>query len=350
MPPMPGAGKAGKSWGRIAAGYARADWPRALRQLADTALPFAALWTLTWQAATVSWWLVPPVSLLASGFLMRLFIIQHDCGHCSWSPSQRFNNWVGRAIGVLTFTPYAYWRRVHGIHHATNGDLDRRIAGDIPTITVNEYLARGRWGRLRYRLFRTPFVLFVVGPVYQFLLKYRFPYEGLPEPRWPFLRSALGTDLALVGVFAALHPVMGWTTALSVHLAILLPALAVGVWFFYVQHNFEDTWWRRHEDWDHTAAALQGSSFYQLPGWANWLSGDIAVHHVHHLCARIPNYRLREVLRDHPELEGCSRLGLRESLACARLHLWDERRGRMVRFDEVDEAAWTPTGQEAGAA
>lgn len=344
------AGKSGKSWGRIAAGYARADWPRALRQLADTALPFVVLWILAWQASRISWWLVPPVSLVASGFLMRLFIIQHDCGHASWSPSQRFNNWVGRVIGVLTFTPYAYWRRVHGIHHATNGDLDRRIAGDIPTITVREYLARGRWGRLRYRLFRSPFVLFGLGPAYQFLLKYRFPYEGLPEPRWPFLRSALGTNLALVGALAALHPVMGWSTALGVHLAIVMPALTMGVWFFYVQHNFEQTWWRQHAEWDYTTAALEGSSYYQLPRWANWLSGDIAVHHVHHLCARIPNYRLREVLRDHPELEGRSRLGLRESLGCARLHLWDEDQGRMVRFDEVDEAAWTPAGQEAGAA
>ena len=322
----------GKNWGKIAAAYARADWPRALWQLANTAIPFVLVWIAVWQLSEISWWLVPPVALLGAGFLLRLFIIQHDAGHCSWSPSQRVNNWVGRVIGVLTFTPYAYWRRVHGIHHATNGDLDNRIAGDIPTITMQEYLARDRWGRLRYRLFRLPTTLFLLGPPYQFLLKYRFPIEGLPDPKWPFLRSAVYTDLALLGALLALDPIMGWQKALAVHLSMLLPGLVVGVWLFYIQHNFEETHWRRHEDWDYGEAALAGSSYYQMPRWLDWFTGDIAVHHVHHLSSRIPNYRLREVLRDHPELENVSRVEFWDGLRCAFLPLWDEETERMVSF------------------
>jgi len=332
---MPGA--ASKSWGKIAARYARPDWTRALWQLANTVPPFLLLWLATWKLSEVSWWLVPPVSLLASGFLMRCFIIQHDAGHCSWSPSQRFSNWVGRAIGVMTFTPYGYWRRIHGIHHATTGDLDRRIAGDIPTITVREYLARGRWERLRYRLFRMPITLFGMGPLYQFVFKYRFPIEGLPKPMGPCLRSALATDLAIVAVLAALDPIVGWQKALLVHLVILVPGLTLGVWLFYIQHNFEETYWRRHGRWSYADAALEGSSYYQVPPVLNWLTGDIAVHHVHHLSSRIPNYRLREVLADHPELEEVSRVGFLEGFRCARLTLWDEEAERMVGFADAHE-------------
>jgi len=328
---------ASKSWGKIAAGYARPDWSRALWQLANTVPPFLLLWVAVWKLSEVSWWLVPPVSLLASGFLMRCFIIQHDAGHCSWSPSQRFSNWVGRAIGVMTFTPYAYWRRVHGIHHATNGDLDRRIAGDIPTITVREYLERSRGGRLRYRIFRSPFTLFLLGPAYQFLIKYRFPYEGLPAPRAPYLWSAVGTNVALVAALALLDPIMGWQKALTVHLVILLPGLSLGVWLFYIQHNFEETFWRRHEEWDYATAALHGSSYYQMPRLLNWLTGDIAVHHVHHLSSRIPNYRLREMMADHPELENVSRVGFWEGFRCAWLPLWDEETRRMVGFASAHE-------------
>lgn len=323
---------AGKNWGKIAAGYARPSWSCALWQLANTVPPFALLWVAVWKLSEISWWLALPVIPVASGFLMRCFIIQHDAGHCSWSPSQGFSNWVGRAIGVMTFTPYAYWRRVHGIHHATNGDLDNRVAGDIPTITLKEYLSRGTWGRLRYRIFRFPLVLFGVGPAYQFLLKYRFPIEGLPAPRSPYLWSAVGTDVALVAALALLDPVVGWQKALTVHLSILLPGLTLGVWLFYIQHNFEETYWRRHHDWDYSAAALEGSSYYQMPRLLNWLTGDIAVHHVHHLSSRIPNYRLREVLADHPELEDVSRVGFFDGLRSTRLPLWDERTGRMVGF------------------
>lgn len=341
-----------KRWQRIAARYARPDRARALWQLAHTAIPFVCVWIAVWKLSEVSWWLVPPVSLLGSGLLMRLFIIQHDAGHCSWSPSQRLNNWVGRVIGVLTFTPYAYWRRVHGIHHATTGDLDQRIAGDIPTITLDEYLARGRLGRLRYRLFRLPVVLFVLGPVYQFFFKYRFPYEGLPDPKWPFLRSALYTNLAIVAALVALDPIMGWQKALLVHSVILLPGLSLGVWLFYIQHNFEETYWRRHGEWSYAEAALEGSSYYQMPRFLNWLTGDIAVHHVHHLNSRIPNYRLREVLVDHPELEDVSRVEFWPSFRCAFLHLWDDETQKMVDFRTAHAreraGAWSPLDAAAG--
>ncbi|HKJ24951.1 MAG TPA: fatty acid desaturase, partial [Myxococcota bacterium] len=321
--------------------------------LANTVPPFLLLWVAVWKLSEISWWLALPVIPLASGFLMRCFIIQHDAGHCSWSPNQRFSNWVGRAIGVMTFTPYGYWRRIHGIHHATNGDLDNRIAGDIPTITMQEYLSRSAWGRLRYRLFRSPLTLFGLGPAYQFLLKYRFPVEGLPAPWGPCLWSAVGTDVALVAAFAALDPIMGWQKALAVHLSILLPGLTLGVWLFYIQHNFEDTYWRRHGEWRYADAAFEGSSYYQMPALLNWLTGDIAVHHVHHLSSRIPNYRLREVMADHPELENVSRIGFFEGFRCARLTLWDEQTRRMVTFADArarDRAAQAEDGLEPPAA
>jgi len=330
--------EASKNWTKIAAGYARPSWPHALWQLANTVPPFLLLWVAVWKLSEISWWLALPVIPLASGFLIRCFIIQHDAGHASWSPNQTFNNWVGRFMGMLTFTPYAYWRRIHGIHHATSGDLDNRIAGDIPTITTQEYLARGPLGRLRYRLFRWPITLFGLGPAYQFLVKYRFPIEGLPAPRAPYLWSAVGTNVAILASLALLDPIMGWQKAVVIHLAILLPGLTLGVWLFYIQHNFENTYWRRHEDWDHATAALRGSSYYQVPPVLNWLTGDIAVHHVHHLSARIPNYRLREVLADHPELENVSRVGFLEGFRCVWLPLWDERAQKMVSFAHAHEA------------
>ncbi|MBW2316054.1 MAG: fatty acid desaturase [Deltaproteobacteria bacterium] len=335
-----------QDWKKITARYAKASWPKALWQLANTVIPFIALWIAAWKLSEISWWLVPPASLLASGFLLRMFIIQHDAGHCSFSPSQNLNNWVGRVTGIFTLTPYAYWRRTHGIHHATNGDLDNRIAGDIPTITLDEYLERSGWGRFRYRLLRFPLVFFTVGPAYQFLIKHRFPLEGLPEPRWPFLRSALCTDVAMVAVLFAIDPIVGWQKAILVHMAIALPAMTAGVWFFFVQHNFETTYWRRHDQWDFLSAALEGSSFYQIPKLLNWLTGDIAVHHVHHLNGRIPNYRLREVVADHPALNNVTRMEIWPSFRCALLHLWDEETQRMVGFATAHERerdhAWTP--------
>ena len=336
-----------RNWGKIAATYTRPSWRRTIIQLLDSGVPFVALWILAYQSLAVGYWLTLLLGIAGGGFLVRLFIIQHDCGHGSFSPSQRFNNALGRVIGVLTVTPYSYWRRIHSIHHATTGDLDNRICGDISTITVREYLARGTWGRLGYRIFRNPILLFGIGPPYQFLIKHRFPYEGLPAPKGPGLRSALGTDLALLAVLAVLHPLIGWKAALMVHVPMVMTAAVVGVWFFYVQHNFEQTYWRRHDEWSYSVGALEGSSYYALPKWLQWISGNIGIHHVHHLRTRIPNYRLQEMLDDYPELGRMNRLTLLPSFRCALLALWDEDRGQMISFRELDRRQLEPAGATA---
>jgi omega-6 fatty acid desaturase (delta-12 desaturase) len=322
----------GESWDRVVAGYAHARWRDALLQLANTVLPFAALWYATWRSLEYGYGWTLLLAIPTGGFLIRLFIILHDCGHGSFSPSRHFNLWLGRILGVVTFTPFAYWRRVHGIHHATSGNLDRRIAGDVPTLTLAEYRSAPTAKRLFYRLFRMPLVLLTVGAPYQFLIKYRFPLEGLPAPKWPYLRSALWTNAGIVAVLAALDPFVGWPTALLVHVTVLVPVSWLGVWLFYVQHNFEATSWSRNADWDVRRAALQGSSYYALPRWLQWITGNIGIHHVHHLCPRVPNYALQTVLDEHPALAEVSRLTLLESLRCARLALWDEDAGRLVSF------------------
>ncbi len=247
------------------------------------------------------------------------------------------NDWIGRVIGVLTLTPYDFWRRTHAIHHATSGNLERRGIGDVDTLTVNEYLARSKWGRLRYRLYRHPIVMFGLGPAYLFILQYRLPF-GLVGAGWKPWLSTMGTNLAIAILVAAVIWFMGVREFLLIELPITLLGASIGVWLFYVQHQFEDTVWAHDESWNQHEAALHGSSHYELPGILRWFTANIGVHHVHHLCSRIPYYRLPRVLRDHPELAAAGRLTLIESLKCVRLVLWDESRGRLVSFRDVRES------------
>ena len=237
----------------------------------------------------------------AAGFLVRLFMIQHDCGHGAFFRHRLANDWIGRALGVLTLTPYDFWRRTHAIHHATSGNLERRGIGDIDTLTVREYLALPRWGRLIYRLYRHPAVMFGVGPAYLFILRHRLPF-GLMRGGWQPWLSTMATNLAIAIIVAALMWLIGVGPFLLVHLPIMLLAAAMGVWLFYVQHQFEHTVWADNENWNLHEAALHGSSYYVLPGILRWFTANIGIHHVHHLCSRIPYYRLPRVLRDHPEL------------------------------------------------
>jgi omega-6 fatty acid desaturase (delta-12 desaturase) len=269
--------------------------------------------------------------------MVRLFAIQHDCGHGSFFRHDWANAWVGRAIGVLTLTPHDWWRRTHAVHHANSGNLDRRGIGDIETLTVEEYRALPLWERLRYRVYRHPVVLFVIGPAYLFWLQHRLPVGLMREGWWPWL-SAMSTNLA-IGLAAA---IVIWLVGLKAFLLVHLPATflagATGVWLFYVQHQFEHTSWARSAGWNPHAAALQGSSYYDLPAVLHWLTCNIGMHHVHHLSSRIPSYRLPRVLRDHPELRTMGRLTLWQSLRCVRLALWDETQRRLVTFREAKAA------------
>ncbi|MEO8353687.1 MAG: fatty acid desaturase, partial [Chthoniobacteraceae bacterium] len=275
------------AWKQVVARYQQPSRWRAVWQLVNTLVPYAALWYLMYVFVAVSYWLVVPLAILAGGFMVRLFIIHHDCGHGSFFKSRRANDIWGFIIGVLTFTPYQHWRWEHATHHATSGDLDRRGVGDIWTLTVQEYLASSRWKRFAYRLARHPAVLFVIAPLYLFLIKHRLPEA---KAGWRERLSVYWTNLAIVAMAVGLSLVFGLKAYLVIQLTAMMVAGSAGVWLFYVQHQFEGVYWERHREWDYLAAALQGSSFYKLPKILQWFSGNIGFHHIHHLSSRIPNY------------------------------------------------------------
>ncbi|TFI57683.1 fatty acid desaturase [Sphingomonas parva] len=312
--------------------YRAADTRRSLYELAVTALPFAALWAATVIALQAGHWLALALALPAGVFLLRLFLIQHDCGHGAFFPGRSANDWVGRVLGVLTLTPYEYWRRSHAAHHAGTSNLDARGLGDLDTLTVAEFRARGRAGRLAYRLYRHPFVLFGIGPAYVFLLKHRLPVGMTGRATWA---SAMGTNVAIALAAGAAGWLIGWQVLLLAHIPIVLVAATLGVWLFYVQHQFERTLWDRQAQWSFHEAALFGSSHYVLPTALRWLSANVGLHHVHHLASRIPFYRLDEAMRALPALRAIGRVGIAESLRSVRLVLWDEGKRRLVSFREA---------------
>ncbi|RMA41479.1 fatty acid desaturase [Rhodophyticola porphyridii] len=325
-------------WTRVLARYRTPDTARSLFELIVTLTPFLALWACAWWMLSVSTTLAVFLALGNAAFLIRLFMIQHDCGHGSLFRNRQVCDWTGRAIGVLTLTPYDVWRRTHAIHHATNGNLDRRGVGDLPTLTVKEYQAKGWIGKALYRLVRNPLFLFGVVPFYTFFLQNRLPV-GLMRSGWRYWLSALATNAAIGAALAAIIWLGGWNVVLFVFFPTMLLAAIAGMWFFFVQHQFEETSWQREGDWDVQNAALEGSSHYALPGILRWITGNIGVHHVHHLASRIPFYRLDEVIRDHDLLAQSKRITLWESFRCARLHLWDEERRKLVSFAEARSAA-----------
>ncbi len=323
-----------KDWVRILAAYRDPDALRSVFELVVTLVPFLAIFAL-------AWWILPYSSLVAlalavlnAGFLVRLFVIQHDCGHGSYFKNRTLSDWVGRAIGVLTLTPYDVWRRTHAIHHAGAGNLDKRGIGDIVTLTVAEYRALSLFGRIRYRLYRHPLTLFFIGPIYIFVFQNRLPV-GLMRAGGEYWTSAMGTNAALAAIGGGLLWFGGWKLLALVVLPTVVVAASAGVWLFFVQHQFEETHWDNGDEWQLHDAALNGSSNYILPPVLRWFSGNIGIHHVHHLYARIPFYRLPEVLRDHAALANAQRLTLLESFACARLHLWDETSRRLLSFAEA---------------
>src|SRR4030088_1344522 len=333
MAALPSAAPDARALTQTLARYRAPDPIRSIVELVITAGPLIVLWFLMWATLDLGYWLCLLLAVPAAGFLVRLFMIQHDCGHGAFFSRRSANDWVGRVIGVLTLTPYDYWRRKHAIHHATSGNLERRGIGDVDTLTVHEYLTRSRWGRLRYRLYRHPLVMFGLGPAYLFILEHRLPVDLWSG--WRPWVSTIATNLAGVVVAAPMIWLIGVGPFLPVHLPVMLLAASVGVWLVYVQHQFEHTVWAHDAAWNLQEVALHGSSHYALPGLLRWFTANIGVHHIHHLCSRIPCYRLPVVLRDHPDLEGIGRLTLLQSFRCVRLVLWDENQQRLVSFRDV---------------
>ena len=319
---------------QLLARYRAPSVVRSTTELAITAVPLVVIWTLMWATLGIGYWLSLLLAIPAAGLLVRLFMIQHDCGHGAFFRSRLANDWVGRVIGVLTLTPYDFWRSTHAVHHSTSGNLDRRGIGDIDTLTVGEYLARSRWGRLRYRAYRHPLIMFGLGPAYLFLIQHRLPVGLMRQGWWPWF-STMATNLAIAILAAVMVRLVGFGPFLLVHLPVTLLAASIGVWLFYVQHQFEDTRWTNEGAWNLHEAALHGSSYYHLPIVLRWFTANIGMHHIHHLCSRIPYYRLPLVLHHHPDLGGIGRLTLGASLGCVRLALWDENQQRLVSFNEA---------------
>ena len=319
-------------WREVVDRYRRPSTARALWQLVNTFIPYGLTWYAMYWAKDVAWWTLPPLIALAAALLLRIFIIFHDCGHGSFMPSTRTNDWIGRIAGVLTFTPYRHWTWEHSIHHGTTGHLDKRGTGDIWTMTVREYLASSRWKRFSYRLARNPFVLFVLAPLFVFGLMQRLPS---PDAGRRERHSVWGTNLSLVCVAVALSHAFGAGTYLLLQLAVLALAGGAGIWMFYVQHQFEDVYWERDAQWNYVSAALQGSSFYKLPRVLQWFSASIGFHHVHHLSVRIPNYNLQRCHESNELLRDVKPLSLLASLRTLRLRLWDEHSRKLVGFGRV---------------
>jgi acyl-lipid omega-6 desaturase (Delta-12 desaturase) len=319
-------------WKQIVAKYQEPSRGRAIWQIINTFVPYGLLWWLMYVSLSVSWWLVVPLAVVAGGFVVRIFIIFHDCGHGSFFKSRRANDIWGFICGIFTFTPYQQWRWEHSIHHATSGHLDKRGVGDVWTMTVQEYLQAPRRRRIAYRLVRNPVILFLIAPLYLFLIRQRFPSSEANgrERMWVWWMN-----LAILMMVMGMSLVFGLKNYILIQLMVMGVAGSTGVWLFYVQHQFEDVYWERGSDWDYTRAALEGSSFYKLPKILQWFSGNIGFHHIHHLSPRIPNYNLEDCHNANPLFQRVKPVTLLGSLKSLTFRLWDEQERKLVGFGHL---------------
>ncbi len=321
-------------WSGTLARYKRSNSLKSFWQVANSLLPFVGLWYLMYLSYSWSYWLTLLLAVPTAGFVVRIFIIQHDCGHHSFFANRQANDVLGFVCGVITATPYHFWRRAHARHHVTSGNLEHRGHGDVGTLTVEEYLGRSPWSRLKYRLYRHPLVMFFLSASFQFIIGQRFTH-GVPRSWRRERNSVYFTNLAILAVLALAWSTMGVPMFLLIELPVMVLAAAAGSWLFYIQHQYEDAYWQPHQSWDFTHSALAGSSYYRLPRVLQWFTGNIGYHHIHHLNSRIPNYHLAACYAAEPSLREVVTLGLRQSLRCAALKLWDEDRQRLVTFAEA---------------
>lgn len=323
------------NWQKMVAKYTKPDPVRSSWQIVNTVIPYLALWYFMYRSLAISYWLTLALAPLAAGFMIRTFIIFHDCTHGAFFKSKRANDLVGFFTGVLTFTPYDKWRRHHSIHHATSGDLDRRNhGGEIWTLTVHEYLESRLRTRIAYRLYRNPFLMFGIGWVYLFLISHR---SADPGSRLRERANVWLTNLGVLAFIAFVASTMGIRAYFLIQLPIIGFGGMIGVWLFYVQHQFESTYFERHVDWEYFPAAMHGSSFYKLPRVLQWFTGNIGYHHIHHLSPRIPNYWLERCHDENPALAAVPEITLWRSLRSLGYRLWDEENKRMVGFGYLRE-------------
>lgn len=322
------------SWATTIAAYKRSSLLRSGWQVANTFIPFAALCYAMHVSSAHSYYLTLLLAVPTAGFLIRIFIIQHDCGHHSFFQNRRLNDALGTVCGILTLTPYHCWRRMHARHHTTSGNLGHRGHGDVWTLTTDEYFEQSKRRRLAYRIYRHPAFLFLLGAGYLFLVRQRFTF-GLPRTWRRERLSVYATNCGVLAMLSAGSLSVGLTETILIWLPATLIGAAVGSWLFFVQHQFERTYWQPHQTWDFTRAALDGSSYYELPSILQWFTGNIGFHHIHHLNSRIPNYNLAACHYAEPEFRQSTTINLRESLRCASLTLWDKDAQRLVGFAEA---------------
>jgi len=331
-------------WRDTLAPYARPNPRLSALDIASSVVPYLALWVAMYLSLSVSYWLTLLLAVPAAGFAVRTFIVFHDCTHGSFLGSKRANAWVGTTVGLVVFQCFRSWKLEHAIHHATAGDLDRRGTGDVDTITVAEYESKDWRGRLAYRLFRNPLVMFGIGPFVAMLIVPRIPEKGA-RPR--IRNSVLATNAALIVLVGAVCWLIGWQQYLEIQVPVLMISGATGIWLFYVQHQFEDVYWESADHWSYADAALRGSSYLKLPKVLQFFTGNIGLHHVHHLSARIPNYHLQRAHDDNPIFHDVPTLSLLDGLRAVRLKLYDEDQGRMVTYAQA--RASSPAGRVVAA-
>ena len=319
-------------WKKLVEDFQKPNRKAAIWQLVNTLGPLAGVWTALYFVYPISWLFAIPLAILGGLFLVRAFIIFHDCGHGSFFRSKKANDVLGFITGMLTFTPYHHWKWEHAMHHATTGDLDRRGIGDVWTLTVKEYLASSRTTRINYRLVRNPFILFVFAPLFLFFVLERFPSKK-SKPREK--RSVMMMNLALLTWGVCMSAIFGFIPWLIIQLVMMSVAGCSGVWLFYVQHQFEDAYWEETKNWDFTTAAMEGSSYYKLPKVLQWFSGNIGFHHIHHLNPRIPNYNLERCHHSDPFFRNAPELNIFTSLRSIKYRLWDEDNGKMISFRDL---------------
>ncbi|MFT8322540.1 MAG: fatty acid desaturase [Bacillus sp. (in: firmicutes)] len=312
--------------------YEKSTAKNSIWQIVNTIFPFFILWFLAYQSLSISYVLTLALTILAAGFLTRIFIIFHDCCHFSFFKNRRANKILGMITGILTMFPYNKWQHSHSIHHATSSNLDKRGVGDLWMMTVEEYLQASFATKLKYRLYRNPLIMFLLGPIYEFLIMNRFNRRNA---RWNERINTYLTNIFLVSLIVLLGVTLGWQSFLLVQLPIFLVSGSLGVWLFYVQHTFEDTYFEEDQHWDYVKAAVEGSSFYKLPKWMQWLTGNIGYHHVHHLSPRVPNYMLEEVHNKTEPLQNVPTITLATSLQSLKFRLWDEEQKQFITFADL---------------